>query len=745
MANTFSVPDMTGPAAVTECPHGGMVAVDRQGLQGAAVKIGNDEETPRAEVPTTVAIPEGMLLPAHDLNSPESLALVDKVLADGGPEAVFRDEIVLDHLAALMSDADHNGKSAAAYGAMREKLKASGVSMRHLEHTLNLRSNQPNGEQREAPVWTNGGFFVLDGCICRTKKTSDGPVPVPLCNFAAEIVEEITLDDGQEQRVVLGIEGKLASGRPLPRKEVSPEKFAKSDWIIPAWGSDPIVWPGEGRALPAAIQAISQMGKARRTVYCHTGWTERDGAWIYVHAKGAIGQTPGAATASVDLQPPLTRFALPAPVTGDALSAAVRASLRFLDLADVRLTAPVLAAVYRAPLGGVDFSLHVAGPTGVFKSELAALAQQHYGREMNARHLPGSWSSTDNSLEMACFLAKDAIFVVDDYAPHGSCADVQRLQRTAERLFRAQGNLSGRQRLNSDCEIREAKPPRGLILSTGEDIPPGQSLRARLLILEVGQDDIHKAKLTACQRDAEAGLYAQAMASYLAWLAPTYDQLRNNLPGRLEGLRAKYSEKGMHARTPEIAANLMVGFETFLRFAEQVVAIDESRRSALTTEAERSFRLAAEQQAVKQEASEPARHFLRTLESVFASQRAHAAGRDGGPPENPAKWGWRQHGGPCLSKGDRIGWVCGDDLYLDPGSAYAAVVGLAKEQNEQTLVSAGALWKRLKEKGFLASVEAKRGTLTVRKVLDGAQRAVLHLKASSVLPDEPDDKNPTSA
>src|SRR6185503_10786184 len=104
--------------------------------------------------------------------------------------------------------------------------------------------------------------------------------------------------------------------------------------------------------------------------------------------------------------------------------------------------------------GSCDFGLQVTGPTGVFKSELAALAQQHFGAGLDARHFPGSWSSTGNALEATAFALKDAIMVVDDFAPCGSTSDVQRLHREADRLLRAQGNHSGRQRMRADSSLR---------------------------------------------------------------------------------------------------------------------------------------------------------------------------------------------------------------------------------------------------------------------------------------------------
>ena len=96
---------------------------------------------------------------------------------------------------------------------------------------------------------------------------------------------------------------------------------------------------------------------------------------------------------------------------------AVRASLQFLELAPDRITFPLLAAVYRAPLGKIDFSVFLAGRSGVFKTALAALCQQHFGATMDASGLPAGFSSTENALERLAFEAKDALLVVDDFVP----------------------------------------------------------------------------------------------------------------------------------------------------------------------------------------------------------------------------------------------------------------------------------------------------------------------------------------
>jgi len=111
----------------------------------------------------------------------------------------------------------------------------------------------------------------------------------------------------------------------------------------------------------------------------------------------------------------------------------------------------------------------------VQKSEITALGQQHFGATMDARALPGSWTSTGNALEAIASAAKDALLVIDDYVPQGTTADRARLNAIADRVLRAQGNRSGRGRLRSDATMRRSRPPRGLIVSTGEEVPGGQS------------------------------------------------------------------------------------------------------------------------------------------------------------------------------------------------------------------------------------------------------------------------------
>jgi hypothetical protein len=153
------------------------------------------------------------------------------------------------------------------------------------------------------------------------------------------------------------------------------------------------------------------------------------------------------------------------------------------------------------------------------------------------------------------------LLVVDDYAPTDKITRDE-LCRKAERLCRAQGNQQGRQRLSADSTLRSPKPPRGSILSTGEDIPSRKSLRARLLIGQLekkGPNSLNWREVTQAQSHASMGKYAEAIAGYIQWLARFYDDFYKVLPKQVAVLRNLIAKNRLHSRTPENAAQLGIG------------------------------------------------------------------------------------------------------------------------------------------------------------------------------------------
>jgi hypothetical protein len=273
------------------------------------------------------------------------------------------------------------------------------------------------------------------------------------------------------------------------------------------------------------------------------------------------------------------------PSSEKELVEAIRASLRIIGLAKQaeHITYVLLAATYRACLRGCDFSIWIAGPTGVFKTEVAALAQQHFGPAMNSRRLPGNFSSTGNSLEVLAFSAKDALLVIDDFAPAWQYA--------------GRGEIS--------CE----------------DLPKGQSIRGRTFMLEIAQGDIDAAALTKCQADAASGAYAYAMAGFIQFIAGKYDQVQAEYPALVATHRKNATLA--HSRTPGIVADLYLGFQLFLKFAVEVGAITDAEREDHANRCWAALEKVARAQRVRQEASEPAHHFLELLRAAILSGDAH--------------------------------------------------------------------------------------------------------------------------
>ena len=222
---------------------------------------------------------------------------------------------------------------------------------------------------------------------------------------------------------------------------------------------------------------------------------------------------------------------------------------------------------------------------------------------------PG-WKSTANANEALAFLAKDANLLVDDFNPTGSQFDIQKKHREADDLLRGQGNRAGRNRMRPDATLRLPKPPRGMILSTGEDVPRGQSLQARLFVHEVSPGTVNVKKLTYRQRDAARGRYATAMSGFIRWLAHSYDRARGYLKEMLPHFREEASSSEQHRRTPTIVAELYLGLDLFVQYAQACGALTKEEGYKLLKRGWTALGEAAAKQVAFQTHSEPVQRFL---------------------------------------------------------------------------------------------------------------------------------------
>lgn len=444
----------------------------------------------------------------------------------------------------------------------------------------------------ETPAEPGAAPFACGGCYRETPKgivwdkgNGDDTTEVQLTTFLAKIVEEVARDDGADRQLVFRIQARVEGGSDVTF-ECPAERFPMMNWPIEHLGIGAIVSAGQTMKDRArvAIQYLSKRNVRRRVTYLHLGWRHLDGhGQVFLHAGGAIGANGPVPDVEVEAPSDLARYVLPVPPEGEDLRAAVRASVGLLKLGPARVTVPCLAGVYRAVIDACDFSLHGAGSTGSFKSSASAVFLSHFG-SFDEKCLPASWASTDNALEALAFAAMNVPFVIDDFAPNGTASDIQKLHARAERIFRAAGNQQGRARLTASIGFRRTRYPRGLVWSTGEEIPNGHSIRARVLVIEFRRDDITSEALLAVQRLAATGMYARAMSAFLKWLAPQLTDVRRRLADRTLQLREEAYTSGQHRRTPGIVADLQAGMEIFTTFAVQCGAITEVDRAKLLKE-----------------------------------------------------------------------------------------------------------------------------------------------------------------
>ena len=393
----------------------------------------------------------------------------------------------------------------------------------------------------------------------------------------------------------------------------------------------------------------------------------------------------------------------------------------FRDLQKDGTALVLLGAAMRAALchfQPATCSVYLQGNTGTFKSAAAGVLQGFWGPKFDGANLPANWSSTGNALEKTAFLAKDCLLVVDDFVARGTRQEVAYTHRNAERLLRAQGNQSGRSRMTAKAEIRNAFYPRGIVMCTGEDVPNGHSLQARLVIVNVARGAIDTLVLSQLQKLARSGHLATIMASFVQWLAAEAkaNKLTESIDMALECDHENIGSGG-HARTQDNLANLLTGLRVFLDFAEDAGEMSSSKVQEFmdsATDAARS--LAAMQASIDQEASD-AQRFIEYIRVAVSSGKAHIESKFGGEPENPRTLGWRKvetYGGfRSEAMGSRIGWADKDAIYIDPGASLSIVKAIASSLDNHLGSSQLAIGKSLSEAGLLTQHEKGRNTAKV--------------------------------
>ena len=558
------------------------------------------------------------------------------------------------------------------------------------------------------------GYCVHEGCISSWSEET----PKRLCTFTAIASGIIMRDDGVTEEKCYAIDGWARDGHPLPRVRVPAKAYKRMEWLKEAWDLRANILPGTAVAekVRYVIEEAGYGIAQRTTEYTHTGWRKIGGEWAYLYRGGAIG----AEGITVDLGTALDDYCMDANYEPgeDEATAMLETALVLQSFADRRITTPLLAFMFLAPLRDAllragfppAFSVYLVGGTGTRKSTVSALMLSFFG-SFTSLNLPASFNDTANYVRKKAFDLKDMVIAVDDYHPEGNLQARKKMEDMAQQLSRAFGDLAQRGRMNADRTVQGSMPPRALAMISGEDMPNiRDSGEARYYVINIGKGDIPADEtMTWLQDKAADGTLAHMMRRYVEWLAPQMDKLPAQLGARFKELRAKAQGLQVgHSRAPGTIAHLLIGYEMYTRFLIETGVLEGADGDYFKAEMSRAIEdiiSNAKTQGEESREERPSRMYLRTIGELLLTKEASVVDLT-----DPS-------GSHNVNKG-HVGYMDAQYYYFLPEASYVAVCAVYTKKGEAFPLTQRMLHKQLAEDGLITP-DATGGKRTRNKSIGG--------------------------
>lgn len=360
-----------------------------------------------------------------------------------------------------------------------------------------------------------------------------------LGNFHPVLIREIELRDGDETKREYDVRFTLSVDFfvdvRLRAQDIESDRTLRKRLIEQLPIGKFIVYPSGWAHILPAIGELSQLtGYAKETAYASMGWVSTDPMVYLLPSSKGIGKNGVIDEvvmddASVDALPPSWRnygrefkppTATELPMVEEALTSALKLS-------------PIMIVAITQVLGGALSSfgarqtpplVHLLGETGSFKTTLSLIAMSCMGVFDGESAVTETWTSTQNSLMAALHDVKDVTLLIDDYKRTRSGTE-------PTTLIQNYADSTTRSRMSSDQSRRRSLLPRGLLISTGEDVWEAyQSVGARTIAILVKRPDDNDlpnfmAAMAEVQGYAANGVLAMVGALWVQWLAnhhPTY-------------------------------------------------------------------------------------------------------------------------------------------------------------------------------------------------------------------------------
>jgi hypothetical protein len=464
----------------------------------------------------------------------------------------------------------------------RQRLKAlcgDGLKISDIDRLYKEKKRELDRQRQQDYIDTES-YVLLDGKMVYRKESYRGTLEKTVADWSATALHQTCQvdDDGKETHHT-ALE--LRRGESVKRLDVPGDVFvddvALRRFIGANAGSQYVVRAGMSKHLVPAIVHLSGEFPTNRH-YNFMGWMQLDGRWVYISpqdcitVKGKLAEPP-----SVELDHRLRDYGLQAASWSDSL-AAFDAVTKVLPphLASCLIAFALLPVLQRFfPTTATRPAVHLVGTSGSGKSEIASLLSSFYG-QFSRDTPPAQWGDTINTVETLGHPLADTIFWVDDYK------SIYADEKTFTRFLQSYSRGMGRGRLTREAKVRQEKPCRGLILSTGETTIEGEmSVIARMLVLEIPPWE---------KRDPDGQALVQAeglrdnlpgfTAHFASWVARQLENgdlkgdIANRFSNSVKGYKAKLTKEiGRQSNNDRVVKNwavLVTVYQILSRFLAEI-------------------------------------------------------------------------------------------------------------------------------------------------------------------------------
>jgi hypothetical protein len=373
------------------------------------------------------------------------------------------------------------------WAAERKRLKAicgDELRLADLDRMYREARREHAKAQQLAEAASAEEYVEIDGAMVHIKQSHRGTYHQVVADWVGRVTEWVTrTNDEEETEHVMRL--RLQHGDRITTIDVPSELFgdakALQRFIAQKAGGTYVVRAGMSAHLVSAILKLSGDPDQRQT-FGLIGWACYQGKWAYV-SPGLCVNTDGvlASQPEVELEARLRDYRLTVS-DWQAGAAAFQSVIEVFPQEHMAaLTSFTLLPLFQRffPAAAPKPALHLVGTTGSGKSEIASLMASFYGN-FSRDTPPGQWGDTINTVELLGYSLADALFWVDDYK------QVYADERTFTRFLQSYSRGMGRGRLTREAKLKQDRPCRGLLLSTGETTIEGEaSVLSRMLVIEI--------------------------------------------------------------------------------------------------------------------------------------------------------------------------------------------------------------------------------------------------------------------